>query len=219
MRPALRLLASVQKAKPSQFLEPGAPTGLAGLLVHSTPRSTLLYVYNNTLEKLKAFPEHSVYRQSTEALTRHRLSVIESVKPAGLEEWQTRTQKIVDAHPEAFRKIPISTPSGEKAFNVVWKPEALEGMATAEWDDEYVPKKPFVEGPATEEQKGNLDQALQRDLRAENAKIPRIEPEPALSIDQITEIETQIQAGLLEEIIQVAEGENQLVDTLAKSQV
>lgn len=219
MRPALRLLASVQKAKPSQFLEPGAPTGLAGLLVHSTPRSTLLYVYNNTLEKLKAFPEHSVYRQSTEALTRHRLSVIESVKPAGLEEWQTRTQKIVDAHPEAFRKIPISTPSGEKAFNVVWKPEALEGMATAEWDDEYVPKKPFVEGPATEEQKGGLDQALQRDLRAENAKIPRIEPEPALSIDQITEIETQIQAGLLEEIIQVAEGENQLVDTLAKSQV
>lgn len=204
MRPALRLLASVQKAKPSQFLEPGAPTGLAGLLVHSTPRSTLLYVYNNTLEKLKAFPEHSVYRQSTEALTRHRLSVIESVKPAGLEEWQTRTQKIVDAHPEAFRKIPISTPSGEKAFNVVWKPEALEGMATAEWDDEYVPKKPFVEGPATEEQKGGLDQALQRDLRAENAKIPRIEPEPALSIDQITEIETQIQAGLLEEIIQVS---------------
>ena len=193
MRPALRLLASVQKAKPSQFLEPGAPTGLAGLLVHSTPRSTLLYVYNNTLEKLKAFPEHSVYRQSTEALTRHRLSVIESIKPAGLEEWQTRTQKLVDAHPEAFRKIPISTPSGEKAFNVVWKPEALEGMATAEWDDEYVPKKPFVEGPATEEQKGGLDQALQRDLRAENAKVPRIEPEPALTIEQITEIENQIQ--------------------------
>jgi NADH dehydrogenase (ubiquinone) 1 alpha subcomplex subunit 5 len=64
-----------------------------------------------------------------------------------------------------------------------------------------------------------MDKHLTRDLRAENAKIPRIEPEPALTIDQITEIETKIQAGLLEEIIQVAEGENQLVDTLAKSQV
>lgn len=219
MRPALRLLASVQKPKPSQYLEPGAPTGLAGLFVHSTPRSTLLYVYNNTLEKLKAFPEHSVYRQSTEALTKHRLSVIESVKPAGLEEWQTRTQKLVDAHPEAFRKIPISTPGGENSFNVVWKPEALQGMATAEWDDEYVPKKPFIEGPAGEEDKKDMDKHLTRDLRAENAKIPRIEPEPALTVDQISEIENKIQAGLLEEIIQVAEGENQLVDTLAKSQV
>jgi NADH dehydrogenase (ubiquinone) 1 alpha subcomplex subunit 5 len=219
MRPALRLLASVQKTKPSQYLEPGAPTGLAGLFVHATPRSTLLYVYNNTLEKLKAFPEHSVYRQSTEALTKHRLSVIEAIKPAGLEEWQTRIQKIVDSHPEAFRKIPISTPSGEKAFNVVWKPEALEGMATAEWDDEYVGKKGFIEGPAGEDVKKDMHKHLQRDLREENAKIPRIEPEPALTVDQITEIETQIQAGLLEEIIQVAEGENQLVDTLVKHSV
>ncbi|KAL1590712.1 hypothetical protein WHR41_00887 [Cladosporium halotolerans] len=216
MRPALRLLASVPKA---QFLEPGAPTGLTGLFTHASPRSTLLYVYNNTLEKLKFFPEHSVYRQSTEALTKHRLSVIESVKPAGLEEWQSRIQKIVDEHPEAFRKIPISTPSGEKAFNIVWKPQALEGMATAEWDDEYVPKKPFMEGPGHEEQKKDMDKHMAKDLRAENAKIPRIEPEPALSLEQITDIENQISSGLIEEIIQVAQGENELVETLAKSKV
>jgi NADH dehydrogenase (ubiquinone) 1 alpha subcomplex subunit 5 len=67
--------------------------------------------------------------------------------------------------------------------------------------------------------KKDMHKHLQRDLREENAKIPRIEPEPALTIDQITEIETQIQAGLLEEIIQVAEGENQLVDTLAQNKV
>jgi NADH dehydrogenase (ubiquinone) 1 alpha subcomplex subunit 5 len=144
MRPATRLFAAVQKAK---YLEPGAPTGLAGLLTHASPRSTLLYVYTNTLEKLKFFPEHSVYRQSTEALTRHRLSVIESVKPAGLEEWQARVEKIIDGHPEAFRKIPVTTPSGEKTFNIVWKPQTLEGMKTQEWDDDYVPKKPFPEGP------------------------------------------------------------------------
>lgn len=216
MRPALRLLASVPKA---QYLEPGAPTGLTGLFTHSSPRSTLLYVYNNTLEKLKFFPEHSVYRQSTEALTRHRLSVIETVKPAGLEEWQTRVQSIVDAHPEAFRKIPISTPSGEKAFNIVWKAQALEGMRTQEWDDEYVPAKPFAEGPGEEEAKADMDKHMQKDLRAENAKIPRIEPEPPLTVEQVAEIEGQIAGGLLEEIIQVAEGENELVETLAKSKV
>jgi len=216
MRPATRLFAAVQKAK---YLEPGAPTGLAGLLTHASPRSTLLYVYTNTLEKLKFFPEHSVYRQSTEALTRHRLSVIESVKPAGLEEWQARVEKVIDGHPEAFRKIDITTPSGEKAFNIVWKPQTLEGMKTQEWDDEYVPKKPFHEGPTDEDLKKDMDKHMQRDLRAENAKIPRIEPEPALTIDQISEIENQISHGLLEEIIQVAEGENELVETLAKSKV
>lgn len=216
MRPALRLLASVQKA---QFLEAGAPTGLTGLLTHASPRSALLYTYNNTLEKLKFFPEHSVYRQSTEALTRHRLSVIESIKPAGLEEWQSRVQKIVDEHPEAFRKIPIASQSGEKAFNVVWKPQALEGMATAEWDDEYVPKKPYMEGPGTEEDKKDMDQHMQRDLRAENAKIPRIEAEPPLSAEQVVDIENQISAGLIEEIIQVAEGENKLADTMVQNKV
>jgi NADH dehydrogenase (ubiquinone) 1 alpha subcomplex subunit 5 len=207
MRPATRLFAAVQKAK---YLEPGAPTGLAGLLTHASPRSTLLYVYTNTLEKLKFF---------TEALTRHRLSVIESVKPAGLEEWQARVEKIIDGHPEAFRKIPISTPSGEKTFNIVWKPQTLEGMKTQEWDDDYVPKKPFPEGPTDEDLKKDQGEHLQKDIRADNAKIPRIEPEPALTIDQISEIENQISSGLLEEIIQVAEGENELVETLAKAKV
>merc|ERR1711974_64955 len=128
----------------------------------------------STLEKLKFFPEHSVYRQSTEALTRHRLSVIESVKPAGLEEWQARVEKIIDGHPE---------------------------------------------GPTDEDLKKDLDKHMQKDIRADNAKIPRIEPEPALTIDQISDIENQISSGLLEEIIQVAEGENELVETLAKSKV
>ena len=57
MRPATRLFAAMQKAK---YLVPGAPTGLAAHLTHASPRSTLLYVYTNTLEKLKFFPEHSV---------------------------------------------------------------------------------------------------------------------------------------------------------------
>lgn len=181
MRSALRLLASVQRT--SQFLEPGTPTGLTGLLTHSAPRSTLLYIYSSTLEKLATFPEHSVYRQSTEALTRHRMNIVESVKPQGLEEWQSRIKQIVDAHPEAFRRIPLATKGDEEAFNVVWKAGAAEGMKTEEWDDEAV-GKPMLEGPREEEERSMQGEAMARDLREENAQIPRIEPEPALTRDQ-----------------------------------
>ena len=104
------------------------------------------------MDKLKQFPEHSIYRQSTEALTKHRMSIIEKVKPAGLEEWQGRIQKVVDNHPEAFRKIPVATVGGEKTFNIVWKDTAIEGMKTDEWDDEFV-GKPQLEGIRTEEER------------------------------------------------------------------
>ena len=90
MRSALRLLASVRSGR---YLEPGNPTGLTGLYNHPAPRSTLLYLYNATLERLKELPEHSVYRQSTEALTRHRRSLVESVKPEGFDVWAAKLQK------------------------------------------------------------------------------------------------------------------------------
>ena len=89
MRPALRLLASVRSGR---YLEPGNPTGLTGLYNHPAPRSTLLYLYNATLERLNEFPEHSVYRQSAEGLTRHRRSLVESVKPEGFDDWVAQLQ-------------------------------------------------------------------------------------------------------------------------------
>lgn len=189
MRQTLRLLASVQRT--TQFLEPGTPTGLTGLLTHSAPRSTLLYLYSSTLEQLQILPSHSVYRQSTEALTKHRMNIVESVKPKGLEEWQSRIEQIVDAHPEAFRKIPLSVgegkgEAGKKAFNIIWRASAAEGMKSEEWDDEYV-GKPQLEGPREEEERSGQGEAMARDLREENAKIPRIEPEPALTKDQYVE--------------------------------
>lgn len=100
MRSTLRLLAAV---KPGRYLEPGNPTGLTGLYNHPAPRSTLLYIYGSTLEKLKAFPEHSVYRQSTEALTKHRRDIVQAIKPEGYEEWRTQAEKMVEEHPEIFR--------------------------------------------------------------------------------------------------------------------
>ena len=102
MRTATRLFASV---KSGRFLEPGNPTGLTGLVTHPTPRSTLIAIYGATLDRLKQIPEHSVYRQSVEAITRHRLNAIESVKPKGYDEWVRRAEEKVKNNPDAFRSF------------------------------------------------------------------------------------------------------------------
>ncbi|TKA81807.1 hypothetical protein B0A55_02165 [Friedmanniomyces simplex] len=216
MRATTRLLATASRS--STFLRPGAPTGLTGLLTHRAPRSTLLYLYSSTLEKLSHFPESSVYRQSTEALTKHRLNIIENIKPAGLTEWQERVKKIVDEHPEAFRRVPVLTASGHTEHNIVWRASAIQGMQTAEYEDEAV-GPPQLEGPRTEEERENQREVLSRDPVEEHRVIPRIEPEPSLTLGQIEEVENAIGAGLIEEVIQVAEGESQLVDTLAEHKV
>lgn len=178
MRAATRLLANIQ---PSRFLEAGSPTGLTGLFTHPTPRSTLLYIYSSTLDKLKKFPESSVYRQSTEALTKHRMAIIESVKPEGLDAWRERVRSTVEAHPEAFRQI--GTLADDKSINFVYKDHARAGVATEEFDDEPI-EKPELEGPRTVAEKAKQGEVFARDLKAENAKIPRIEAEPPLSLDQ-----------------------------------
>ena len=94
------MLASV---KSGRYLQPGHPTGLTGLFNHPSPRSALIYVYGSTLERLKSLPEHSVYRQSTEAITKHRLQIIQSIKPEGYEEWAKRAAETLEKFPEAFK--------------------------------------------------------------------------------------------------------------------
>ncbi|CAG8606247.1 16487_t:CDS:2, partial [Acaulospora morrowiae] len=53
-------------------------TELFGLAVHPNPRPHLLNIYKKTLESLTQIPPTAVYRQATEALTQHRLSIVES---------------------------------------------------------------------------------------------------------------------------------------------
>jgi len=217
MRAAARLLASVQR--PTQFLKAGDPTGLTGLPTHASPRSALLYLYNSTLEKLKSFPEHSVYRQSTEALTRHRLSIVENVRPAGLAEWQQRAHAALEQFPQAFRKIPVS--SGGADYNIVWKQsasDAAERLLDEESDADYR-TAPSLEGIRSEDERADQGRLLSRDIIGEKRAIPRIELEPLLTTEQIQDIETRIGAGLIEEVIQVAEGEDILAGTLLESQV
>src|SRR4051812_25976705 len=108
MRATSRLFASV---KPGRFLEPNTQTGLTGLLTHPSPRPTLIFVYNTILDKLKALPETSMYRQSTESLTKSRLAIVQSVKPPGYDEWAARAKKIITDNPVVFESDePITFP-------------------------------------------------------------------------------------------------------------
>jgi len=56
------------------------PTGITGIHPHPEPRSQLLNLYNATLEAVKTIPEHTVYRQSVEALTKDRMKIVESTE-------------------------------------------------------------------------------------------------------------------------------------------
>ena len=104
MRATSLLLAAVKPVR-SGVLEVGAPTGLTGLKTHRAPRSTLIYLYSATLDKLRRLPESSVYRQSTENLTRHRLNIVEATKPEGLEDWHARLQKQVEQRKGLFEQF------------------------------------------------------------------------------------------------------------------
>ena len=55
-------------------------TGIFGLPVHPNPRPHLIKTYNATLAALSRLPTVAVYRQATEALTKHRLSIVESTE-------------------------------------------------------------------------------------------------------------------------------------------
>ena len=139
MRSTFRLLA---KVKPGQFLEANTPTGLTGLQTHPSPRPSLIVLYNQTLTKLKEFPESSVYRRSTEALTKHRLKIVKDTIPAGYEEWVAKTKKIVEQDPKAYEHL--KQPDGSYA------PRLVFGNDRVEWDGEKKQRMP--EGPQSTEE-------------------------------------------------------------------
>jgi NADH dehydrogenase (ubiquinone) 1 alpha subcomplex subunit 5 len=162
MRAALRLFASV---KPGQFLEAGTPTGLTGLLTHPSPRSTLLYNYNSTLDKLKQMPESSVYRQSTEALTRHRLKIIQESIPAGWKEWTEHVEMQIASDPDHYK---VTKTTDGDMYMLPRDQDVDTRSNKLEWDGEEVQSYPEGirsmkdRGPAVKRIKGDKDYTPER---------------------------------------------------------
>jgi NADH dehydrogenase (ubiquinone) 1 alpha subcomplex subunit 5 len=189
MRRTFQLLAAI---KPSRYLEGGAPTGLTGLFTHPSPRSALIYTYSATLEKLQQFPESSLYRQSTEALTKHRLNIVSSVVPEGHKEWSEKVKKTIAEHPEVFNtpegEVPhdenkhVKVTKGGRQFVVSKVEQAVDDLKD-EWDGEEATVG-FSAGGMTEAEEAK-DQS-RHDLKrpGSDVKTVNLDPEPVLTADQ-----------------------------------
>lgn len=181
MKPTVRLLA--------RYLEAGTPTGLTGLWTHATPRSTLLYLYGTTLSRLQNVPESSLYRQSVEAVTKHRMAIVEAQVPPGYDEWATRAKQLVGKSAEQFRvnsgRIDGSEARtvklGNRVFIVGQRHEAKD-VRLEEWDGEE-DEGGELEGIRTpEERKDQVTWAERKPL--EDHEQIEWEDEPQLTADQ-----------------------------------
>lgn len=195
MQRTFRLLASV---KPARYLEPGVPTGLTGLYTHGSPRSTLIYLYTSTLDKLKAVPESSLYRQSVEALTKHRMSIVESAKPPGYDEWVAKAKKQMSEHPESFNVKSLGSVDGARAIRVerggmsfvIRHLPQEKDIRYEEWDGE-IDEGPELEGPRSEEER--KDQVLLAERKSlDEVEQIHWEPEPQLTADQYVQPRKQL---------------------------
>lgn len=183
MKATTRLFAVVTKK--GNYLNAYTPTGLTGVVTHPAPRPHLMYMYNNTLDKLKQLPESSVYRQSVEALTRHRLAIVESQVPAGLEEWRTRVQAQIDANPQVFGPMghAYKDKIGGKGYVISRRLENLDDRVE-EWDGDRTVQR--GEGPRAPEERlsQNLDLGNNRPLSDFQRSDVELEDEPPLSVEQ-----------------------------------
>lgn len=171
MRFTFRLLSGV---KPGRCLEAYAPTGLTGLVTHPTPRPTLIFLYSSILEKLKALPQSSVYRQSTEALTRQRLKIVEQVKPEGYDAWLEKVREKITANPDAYKEA--RRPDGSYALS------GNSEEKDEEWDGEK--GGPQLEGTYTEGEKGDLGDKILADAQEYVKTVISWDVEPALASNQ-----------------------------------
>ncbi|KAI0890314.1 ETC complex I subunit conserved region-domain-containing protein [Annulohypoxylon maeteangense] len=227
MRSSFRLLAAVKPG--ARYLEPGVPTGLTGLWTHIAPRSALLFFYSKTLEKLERFPEASLYRQSIEALTRHRLAVVKAVEPPGYAEWEANARKIVEAHPDQF-PVRTSPPSGGPAGPATILKNEVHGemflhevsrrrvdKRYEEWDGE-ADEGPGAEGLKGEEDRADFEKIFREPREMPDEGVPWVS-EPQLTADQVEEIENKLGSGLIEEVVRLAENECKLVDIMYENKV
>jgi len=160
-----------------------------------------------------------VYRQSAEALTKHRLEIIESTKPEGYEQWLERVRKQIEASPKAYSQFlnPDGSLASEKPYF-----EQIDN-----WDGQISKADAHYEGTNDLARADHKTKAVEKEIQAKNVEakegqlptVEDLEVEPPLNREQIDAIEKSIGAGLIEEVIQVAEGELELVDAMLQNQV
>lgn len=213
MRRTLRLFNATPVA-------PYQKTGITGITTHPLPRATLIATYNQTLELLASLPATSVYRTSTENLTKSRLAVIESVKPFGYDEYHNEI--------DAIRKKYGLTDDSivQKGMSAASLRAALELCR-----QEAHPENDITEMNHIEDEETLLEDELRfaifggledGSITAEKIKqyegLMQIPEEPALTPNQVANIENIIGAGLIEEVIIAAQREFQLVKTMKEYQ-
>lgn len=182
MRLTTGLLAEVKGPSGVKFLNVGAPTGLTGIHTHRSPRPHLLYLYHQTLQKLASLPEISVYRQSTEALTRHRLKAVEAAIPEGVDAWRSRVTKHLDEHAGRTKRLVEQMLTGKG-----YPPQAIRTAddRDVEWNDDVGEER--AEGPRNLEAQGKnqaRDFGVGMEVEEQTKQHPQVEDEPPLSADQ-----------------------------------
>ncbi|RPA90875.1 hypothetical protein L873DRAFT_1820353 [Choiromyces venosus 120613-1] len=215
MFPTFRLFAQVG----TQRLAPFSTTGITGVLTHPNPRPALIAVYNHTLSLLSRLPQHSVYRQSTENLTKQRLAIVESVKPEGWEEYQAALKSEREANG-------IQGPKDtEFELKVVGKQFLL--MANAVTTDSpviqaFLDKEVGRWGLSPEV---DTSDAYARDVdtpveqKGPSPEVLFLPEEPPLFAEQVIELEEKIGAGLLEEVLEQGWNELNLVKEMKEAKV
>jgi len=189
MRATSRLLAEIARKPAGNYLIAYTPTGLTGLITHPFPRPTLINVYTQTLQKLTAFPDNSIYRTSVEALCKHRLGLVKAQVPPGYEEWEQKVTAIMQQHPEL--KEGRSTQIDGKTYILPVEDESIvdDRAMEAEWnDDESVEDR--GEGPRTagERQFQAREIGEGRLVQEFEKTTPDVPNEPPLTIDQYVEV-------------------------------
>ncbi|CUS07284.1 unnamed protein product [Tuber aestivum] len=213
MLPTLRLFAQVG----TQRLAPFSTTGIAGILTHPNPRPALIAVYNHTLSLLSRLPQHSVYRQSTENLTKQRLAIVDSVKPEGWAEYQAALNSQREANGIQ------GTKDTEFELKVVGK-QFLEMVNRVTTDSPVM--QAFLDkemgrwglSPAVDTSDAYArDVDVRVEQKGPSPEVPLLPEEPPLYAEQVTELEEKIGAGLIEEVLEQGWNELNLVKEIEEA--
>lgn len=234
MRASLRLLT----ARLPGFM----PTGVTGILTHPAPRPTLIALYNHTLSLLAQMPPHSIYRQSTENLTKARLEAVRAAVPEGYSAWEEYCRKNNLPTGEAdiktvgayMRKIlsdevNVNPNEGVKLY----VEEQLKHWSAIPWPKEYIntvdnyPKqmKEILDANKAPRIAGTTDEAAKQ--YGQEVELAEKEPvdewviqlEPDISAEQVQEIEQKIGEGLLEEVVEQAWAESRCAQAMLEDKV